>query len=230
MLHKIERGKKFTFVVNSTSDWTKEQGELVFENDVFKKYNTTLNNIEGQLIVCSDLSKLNGFCKKIARETYDEYCTFIAQRNFDKEQWVYNILDGTAEQENVLYRDECVVISRNYTWDGQDISQMYLLAFPTDKTLHSIRDLTGVAHAALLEHLRDKCLQVIKEIYGFESDVVKMFIHYAPTTYHLHVHFTLLSKTEAASSVEYSHELTNVITNIKLVPDYYQRITMNKRC
>jgi m7GpppX diphosphatase len=105
---------------------------------------------------------------------------------------------------------------------------MYLLVFPTNKSIHSIRDLTG-EHIELLTHAKSKTLQVIKSTYLFDSDIIKMYIHYAPTTYHLHIHFVLVSNTEVNSSVEYSHELNTVITNLKIKSDYYQSIIMNKR-
>ena len=42
--------------------------------------------------------------------------------------------------------------------------------------------------------IKNKTLEVIKEKYGFDSNVIKMFIHYAPSTYHLHIHqdFTMI--------------------------------------
>ncbi len=230
MLHSIntKEGKKYTFIVKS--NWVDKIVEYneIFSNDVYKKYESTLNNVQGELIVCSDLSKLDGFCKKITQETYPEYLENIAKRDFKKEQWVYNILDGIAEQNKILYRDDQIVIAPNYTWDGNDLTKMYLLVFPIDKSLHTIRDLTS-EHIGLLEHIKTKTLEVIKINYGFDSDIVKMYFHYAPTTYHLHIHFVLVSNTDTNSSVEYSHDLNSVITNIKIKSDYYQSIVMNKR-
>lgn len=230
MLHSInkEQGCKYTFIVKS--NWTDKivSYDSIMENDVFKKYNSTLNNLEGELIICEDLKKLDGFCKKIVPETYEEYLDFISKRDFKKEDWVYNILDGKSEQDKILYKDEQIVICPNYTWDGNDLSKMYLLTFPTDKTLHSIRDLTD-KNIELLEHIKNKTLEIIKEKYDFEKETIKIYLHYAPTTYHLHVHFVLVSNTDVNSSIEYSHDLTNVIYNLKINSNYYQIITMNKR-
>lgn len=238
MLHKIDKdqGKKYTFIVKS--NWVDKvvSTEQTFSNDVFVKYKSTLNDVEGELIVCSDLKKLDGFCKKIVRETYLEYLDFISKRDFKKEQWVYNILDGLAEQDKILYKDDSIIIAPNYTWvvtkgagiDYSDLSKMYLLTFPMDKKLHSIRDLDG-SHIELLELIKTKTLEIIKTTYGFDSDVIKMYLHYAPSTYHLHVHFVLVSNTDTNSSCEYSHELSNVIENLKINSDYYKLIVMNKR-
>ena len=230
MLHHIdkEKGKKYTFIVKS--NWTDciVEYDNIFSNDVYQKYKSRLNGVEGELIVCTNLNKLDGFCKKIVQETYQEYQEFILSRDFTKEQWVYNILDGIAEQNEILYHDDLVVIAPNYTWDSLDLSKMYLLLFPTDKSLHSIRDLNST-HINLLEHAKSKTLEIIADKYGFDSSIIKMYLHYAPTTYHLHIHFVLISNTDANSSVEYSHDLNTVITNLKIKSDYYQSVMLNKR-
>lgn len=145
-----------------------------------------------------------------------------------------------AEQEQILYKDELIVILPNYTWNynvnnannsnntSTDLSQMYLLTFPTDKTIHSLRDLDGT-HLELLEHIQKKTLEVIKLIFGFNSDIIKSFVHYSPTTYHLHIHSVLISNNTVNSSVEYSHSLSNIITNIKVKGDYYQTVIIDRR-
>ena len=58
--------------------------------------------------------------------------------------WVYNILDGTSEAENVLVRTDAFVIVKDYKWDvDAGPEKMHLLGFPTDRSLRSIRDLRG---------------------------------------------------------------------------------------
>ncbi len=238
MLHYIdkEQNKKYTFILQSKWIDNIKKEENIFENDVYKKYNCHIDNINGELIECSDLTKLDGFCKKIVKETYQDYKEFISKRDFKKEQWVYNILDGQAEQDKILYRDDTFVLLPNYTWNynpatdnsNVDISLMYLLAFPTDKTLHSLRDLNS-SHIELLENITIKTNETIKKLFGFDKDIIKSFVHYSPTTYHLHIHFVLISNTNVNSSVEYSHSLSNIITNIKIKNDYYQTVELDKR-
>lgn len=239
MLHYIdkEKNKKYTFVIQSKWIDNIKREEKTFENDVYSKYKSQLENISGELIECADLTKLDGFCKKIVKETYQDYQQFISQRDFKKEQWVYNILDEIAEQDKILFQDETFILVPNYTWNYNplnndvtniDISQMYLLAFPTDKTLHSLRDLNGT-HIKLLENIQIKTYEIIKKLFGFEPEMIKSFIHYSPTTYHLHIHWVLISNTNVNSSVEYSHSLSNIITNIKIKDDYYQSVELDKR-
>lgn len=234
MLHSInkEEGKKYTFVAKS--NWT-DKIEVIHDgpllvNDVYTKKSAKINDLNGELIICSDINKLDGFCKKVVGETYQEYKEIISNRDWSKEQWVYNILDGNAEQDKILYRDEHIVITPNYTWvktgDDNNLSKMYLLVFPLDRKLHTLRDLNST-HIELLEYIKNKTLKVIKEKYGFDSNVIKMFIHYAPSTYHLHIHFVLVSNTDVNSSVEYSHELDSVINILKIKSDYYQSLDID---
>ena len=229
-----EEGKKYTFIAKS--NWTDKIEVLpdghLFTNDVYTKQWAKINNLDGELIICSDINKLDGFCKKVEYETYEEYKQIISKRDWSKEQWVYNILDGIAEQDKIIYCDEQIVIAPNYTWTTNDnnLNKMYLLVFPVDRKLHTIRDLNST-HIPLLTHIKNKTLEVIKEKYGFDSNIIKIFIHYAPSTYHLHVHFVLVSNTDVNSSIEYSHELDSVINILKIKFDYYQStdIVIKKR-
>jgi len=232
MLHSINKkeGKKYTFIAKS--NWTDKieliPDEIFLENDIYKKQSAKINNLNGELIICSNINKLDGFCKKTVYETYQEYMEIILNRNWEKEKWVYNILDGVAEQDKIIYRDEQIVIAPNYTWDSNDnnLSKMYLLVFPTDRNLHTLRDLNST-HIPLLNHIKNKTLEVIKKTYGFDSNIIKMFIHYTPSTFHLHIHFVLVSNTDVNSSVEYSHELDSVINILSVKSDYYQSMDID---
>jgi m7GpppX diphosphatase len=62
-----------------------------------------------------------------------------------------------------------------------------------------------------------------------EQGDIKMYFHYEPSTYHLHIHFVNASSCHLHSSVEYSHELNNVIFNLKMIPDYYKIALLNIR-
>jgi m7GpppX diphosphatase len=227
-----EKKIKYNFIPNdSNNKWIEEalanKKESHFSNDIYEKYYTNFS-IKGEMIVCKNYKKQDVFCKRVIPETYEQYIEFLSKRDPTKDQWVYNILDGKAEQDKVLYSDEHVFILPNYTWSGREKKKMHILTFPTDRTLRSMRDLNG-SHIKLLEHCKNKTLEVIKNTYGFDRDVIKIFLHYAPSTYHLHIHFILVSNTDCCSSVEYSHELSNVIFNLSIKSDYYQTIVINKR-
>jgi m7GpppX diphosphatase len=200
-------------------------GECVFSNDIYRKYKANLN-CSGELIVCdSDETRKEKVTKQYCNETYDDYLNLLAQRDADKDRWVYNILDGTAEQDNIIYKDDHLIVIPNYTWNGIDKDKMHILVFATDKSLRSIRSLRG-DHVQLLQHMKDVATKVIMEKYGHSGDILKMFFHYIPSTYHLHLHVVLASNRECNSSVEYSHELSSVIYNLTIKTDYYQEIVL----
>ena len=197
------------------------------ENDIYEKYEATAE-ISGELIICNDITKMKHTEKKLVRETYEEYLTSLQKRDPNKDKWIYNIVDGTSEQEQVLYRDETCIVIPTYMWDSVNIDKLHILCLPTDVTLRSIRSLTA-EHIELLEHMKKVTLETIKNKYGLDECYLKMFFHYEPSTYHLHIHFVNTAYQDASSSVEYSHELNNVIFNLSLYSQYYKVAILNRR-
>lgn len=240
MLRKSVDKKTYTFIphddwinnVNKTQDDTTEvESKIVpnnsITNDVFESYDAKLT-VEGKFLICNDSSKLRAFCKKTEPETYEQYLELINKYDQNRDTWIYNIVDGTAEQEKVLYRDDLIVIIPDYKWNEKDINKLHILVLPTDKSLRSIRSLNA-SHIELLNHCKTKTCEIIKNIYDIDSTSLKMYFHYVPSTWHLHIHFVNIANTESNSSVEYSHELSSVIFNLGICPDYYQRVTLNRR-
>jgi len=204
-----------------------ERLEQIMKNDVFEKYLVNAK-IEGELVVCNDTSKLKKFEKKIIRETYEDYKKFINNYNNNRDKWIYNIIDGISEQESIIYKDDLCIIIPTYTWNKINIDKLHILCIPTDKSLRCIRSLNS-NHINLLEHMKEETLRVIKKKYGITEENLKIYFHYEPSTYHLHIHFVNILNKEMNSSVEYSHELNNVIYNISICSDYYQKVVLNKR-
>lgn len=204
------------------------KNQLLLKNDIYEKYRATAE-IEGELIICSDTNKLRRFEKKIVRETYQDYLKYISKRDIEKDRWIYNIIDGKSEQDTILYKDEKCIVIPTYMWDGKNIEKLHILCLPTDISLRSIRSLR-YEHIPLLEHMKNVTLNVIKNKYDIDEYYVKMFFHYEPSTYHLHIHFVNVAHHEARSSIEYSHELNNVMFNLSICDNYYQQAILNKRC
>jgi m7GpppX diphosphatase len=197
------------------------------ENDIYEKYEATAE-ISGELIICNDITKMKHTEKKLVRETYEEYLKTLEKRDPNKDKWIYNIVDGTSEQEQVLYRDETCIVIPTYMWDSVNIDKLHILCLPTDVTLRSIRSLTA-EHIELLEHMKKVTVETIKNKYGLDECYLKMFFHYEPSTYHLHIHFVNTAYHDSRSSVEYSHELNNVMFNLSLYSQYYKVAILNRR-
>ena len=218
----------YKFIPSKVTSFDKiVKNNKTMENDIYEKYEATAE-ISGELIVCNDVSKMKRTEKKLVRETYEEYLTSLKKRDPNKDKWIYNIIDGTSEQELILHRDESCVIIPTYMWDSVNIDKLHILCLPTDVTLRSIRSLTA-EHIELLEHMKKVTLETIKAKYGLDECYLKMFYHYEPSTYHLHIHFINTAHYEARSSVEYSHELNNVIFNLSLYSQYYKVAILNRR-
>lgn len=210
-----------------TSVETIVKNKLTLKNDIYEKYEATAQ-VEGELIICNDSNLMRRSEKKIVRESYDEYLKYLQKRDLKKDQWIYNIIDGTSEQDSILYRDELCIIIPTYMWDGKNLDKLHILCMPTDITLRSIRSLNS-SHIPLLEHMERKTTEIIKNKYNVEDFYLKMFFHYEPSTYHLHIHFVNVAHHDSRSSIEYSHELHSVIFNLSICDNYYQRAYLNKR-
>jgi len=203
------------------------KNKLTLKNDIYEKYEATAQ-VDGELIICNDISLMPRSEKKIVGETYEEYLRYLHKRDPKKDQWIYNIIDGTSEQKSILYRDEKCIVIPTYMWDSKNVDQLHILCITTDITLLSIRSLNS-SHIELLEHMKRTTIQIIKNKYNINEYQLKMFFHYEPSTYHLHIHFVNVAHHESRSSVEYSHDLNSVIFNLSICCDYYQRSILNKR-
>ena len=224
----IEGNSKHKFnPINVLSFENIVKNKCIFKNDVFSKYETTLL-VKGEYILCKDISKLKSYSKCIRKESYQEYCDYIQKRDPNKDQWIYNIINGVEEQDNILYRDEQCIILPTYTWDSKNVDKLHILSIPIDIKLRSIRDLSS-SHIELLKYMKSSSLKCIKEKYGLEEYNLKMFFHYDPSTYHLHIHFINVNYIECSSSIEYSHDLDLVIFNLSLNSDYYKLALLNIR-
>ena len=203
------------------------KNKMTLKNDVYEKYDATAQ-VDGELIICNDVNLMRRSEKKIIRETYEDYLRYIAKRDPKKDQWIYNIIEGTSEQKSIVYRDEFCVIIPTYMWDGKNTDKLHILCMPTYVMLRCIRSLNS-SHIPLLEYMKSVTCRVIKEKYNLDEHYLKMFFHYEPSTYHLHIHFVNSACHDSRSSVEYSHELNSVIFNLSICDDYYQRAILNKR-
>ncbi|XP_069470293.1 m7GpppX diphosphatase isoform X2 [Ambystoma mexicanum] len=72
----------------------------------------------------------------------------------------------------------------------------------------------------------DQKQSVIQKQYGVNKSQLRVYLHYQPSYYHLHVHFTALGYDAPGTSVERAHLLSDVIQNLGLDPQYYQRRTL----
>ena len=96
-----------------------------------------------------------------------------------------------------------------------------------DRELRSLRDVRG-RHAGLLEAMGAAALAELRERLGFAAREVRLFVHYFPTFWRLHVHAAHLRCAVPAGGLAAGRAvlLEDVLQNLRLDPDYYARATL----
>ncbi|VEN63289.1 unnamed protein product [Callosobruchus maculatus] len=164
-------------------------------------------------------------------ETPKIYTDIVLPSLADEEnhlQWVYNILEHKSETSKIVVEDtdpnNGFIMVPDLKWSGE-LDTLYLLAIVNKRNIKSLRDLTG-EHLPLLKNIREKGTDAIKSKYGIEKHELRIYFHYQPSFYHLHVHFCVLKHEAPGILVGKAHLLSDVINNIELAPDYYQKSTI----
>jgi m7GpppX diphosphatase len=168
-----KENKHYKFIPARVVTFDDSSKKQTFQNDVYNKYQATAT-IEGELIVCNDISKMRKSQKKLAKETYEEYLQIIEKRDINKDKWIYNIIDGISEQESILYRDDKCIVIPSYMWNKTDVDKLQILCLPIDKSLRTIRTLEK-EHIPLLKHMKEVTHTIIKEKYGIDECYITPF-------------------------------------------------------
>ncbi|XP_043435723.1 m7GpppX diphosphatase isoform X2 [Prionailurus bengalensis] len=105
------------------------------------------------------------------------------------------------------------------------LDDLYLIAICHRRGIRSLRDLTP-EHLPLLRNILREGQEAILQRYGVKGDRLRVSLHYLPSYYHLHVHFTALGFEAPGSAVERAHLLAEVIENLECDPEHYQRRTL----
>ncbi|KAI0907106.1 HIT-like domain-containing protein [Ustulina deusta] len=132
-----------------------------------------------------------------------------ANREEGRLNWIYNIIEGRKEVEDVIYRtslgrdgDEGFLLLPNLHWDRKTIDALHLLGVVERRDLWSLRDLKK-KHLPWLRHMRAKLIDATVKTYPqIEEDQLKLFCHYQPTYYHFHIHVVhVMLEANATQSV-----------------------------
>lgn len=115
----------------------------------------------------------------------------LRQREEERLKWVYNILDGLEEQENIIHRysndlgkdPNGWLLLPDMNWDRVTISSLRVLGLVERRDLASLRDLKkrdvtwlrGVVNGMINEVVRQY------EDKGIESDLLKVYLHCTST-------------------------------------------------
>ncbi|CAL8264149.1 unnamed protein product [Lota lota] len=213
--------------------------KLEMRNDIYSTYHLQppahLNVIKAT-VVCPATEK---HVKKyqvqesfLVEETGEDYLSitlpYIQEQSFSL-QWVFNILEKKAEADRIVYEDPDpdvgFVLLPDFKWDQKQMEDLYLIAIVHRRDLKSLRELTA-AHLPLLQNISSKGKGAVLERYGLPASKLRVYLHYQPSYYHLHVHFTALGSEVRGCGVERAHLLSDVVQNLQSDGQHYRKRTL----
>jgi len=160
-------------------------------------------------------------------ETPEIYAKYVrpymeTQRADGRLDWMYNILEGRTEQEDVFFRlpnpgpNEGFLILPDLNWDRKTLLNLHVLALVERRDIWSLRDLT-YEHIPWLKHMRDNILSATHKLYPeVDEDQLKLYVHYQPTYYHFHVHVVhVMFEAGATQAVGKAFGLENLIGQLE---------------
>lgn len=172
------------------------------ENDIYRWYLASSGITEeapadlkiNLIYPCTDkhIKKYSPQTLRMVTETptiYQQYVRPYMQRMRDEGRlnWVFNIIEGRKEQEDILLRDlgqgssreEAFLLTPDLNWDKKTLTSLHLLALVERRDLWSLRDLKR-SHVTWMKHMREKILDATVKLYPeLEKDMLKLYIHCA---------------------------------------------------
>ena len=150
------------------------------------------------------------------------------QREAGRLSWVFNILEGRTEQDDIMLRnqasgartisgqDESFLLMPDLNWDRKTIEALHLLVIVERRDIWSLRDLTK-RQVPWLKSMRQKVLEATTKLFPeVDEDQVKLYVHYQPTYYHFHVHVVhVMLEAGATQTVGKAIALENIISQLE---------------
>ncbi|KAL9888280.1 m7GpppX diphosphatase-like [Glossina fuscipes] len=210
-----------------------------FINDIYGSYQCVppveLSGVKTTVIYPASQKHIEKYtvCQKYiiseSPELYEEITLPYISTSQHSLEWVYNILDHKQEVERIVYEDPDpetgFILLPDLKWDGRTLETLYLLAISHKRDIKSMRDLNA-QHLPLLRNIRLRAAEVIEKRYGLLSAQLRMYLHYQPSFYHLHVHINPIRHDAPGIWCEKSHMLDTVMNNLELIENYYQKATL----
>jgi m7GpppX diphosphatase len=140
----------------------------------------------------SHVKKYSAQRVRVVTETPEIYARHVRGhmqrlREAGRLNWVFNIIEGRTEQEDVVYReysaqggdggDEGFLMLPDLNWDRKTLSGLHLLGIVERRDIWSLRDLQR-AHVPWLKHMRQKLIDTTVRLYpDIEEDELKLYVH-----------------------------------------------------
>lgn len=95
-----------------------------------------------------------------------------------------------------------------------------------DMRIRTLRDLRGT-HVPMLKQMLSDCMAAIDTHTGIPQDQVMAYVHYPPSVYQLHVHFSYPYGQYCHRDAYRVHPLPTIINNLEIDSDYYAKATLH---
>lgn len=148
------------------------------------------------------------------------------QREGGRLTWVYNIIEGKTEVEDVIFRtvrgvdtERGFLLLPDLNWDRKTMESLHLLALVERRDIWSLRDLRK-KHVLWLREMRRKILAATVGTYTkLDEDQLKLYVHYQPTYYHFHIHVVHVAlEAGATQSVGKAIGFESLISQLETMP------------
>jgi m7GpppX diphosphatase len=241
----IDGEKKPAIVILKKNGWEKSLLESLDKDPVSYKLNSQNGKWFNTSYIFNTSSLVNIICpagdEDIAKYTTSNFMIVSEPYNTYKEitmvhinkslgenkpdiKWIDAILNGEKEQDRILHNDSKFVFVKGYGWDDTNINEFNGLILIRDTNLFTLRDLNK-QHLALLYQIRSMIYSVMNEKYKMSKNELRLFVHYLPTFYRFHIH-VITNKITRGYTAGRIHFLDEIISNIELNEDYYQKGTL----
>lgn len=144
---------------------------------------------------CTDahIKKYTAQAIRLVTETPEIYASHVrpymqSKRDQGRLNWVFNIIEGRTEQEDVLFRspaesapeDERFLLLPDLNWDRKTIGSLHLLALVERRDIWSLRDLKK-GNVDWLKRMMARLGNVVAKLYDgeIEKDMLKFYVHCA---------------------------------------------------
>ena len=100
------------------------------------------------------------------------------------------------------------------------------LSIVNDLSVRTLRDLRG-KHVPMLRCMLASCMHAVETYTGIPRDQVMAYVHYPPSVYQLHVHFSYPYGQYCHRDAYRVHSLEGIINNLEIDPEYYAKSTLH---
>ncbi|RMZ75359.1 hypothetical protein DV738_g5521, partial [Chaetothyriales sp. CBS 135597] len=183
------------------------------------------------------IAKYSSQRARYVSETPEIYSTHVRpyierQRKSSRLDWIFNILEGRTEQEDIILRADWGAVDDrsepvgflllpDLNWDRKTVTSLHLLALVERTDIWSLRDLRK-KHVPWLKQLKQKVIHAAATAAvvtppgsngnAIDEDELKCYVHYHPTYYHFHVHIVhVMLESGGTQSVGKAWELGGLI-------------------